>query len=171
MRKKLFYTLILGFLVVVPIYLLLNIYFHLKEEDELKLGYKVPKFSLSMLDGSRISSEDFYGSYYLLVFFSTDCVECAGQINVINEMFSEMQDHGLKILLVSKDNRRNTKRFLNENNVSLNVAIDEKGIFKKIFKSVRVPSLFLINYEGGLIYIKRGFTNRKELRHIMSGLS
>jgi len=159
--KKILIALVLIIIIGIPIYLLVKGYFNVKIEGKLEVGDKVPDFTMNSLNGEKISSKDYLGSIYLLVFFNTRCPDCLESLDNLKKSLNKQKDLEIKVLLVSKDNRKRTKKFVEENRINFSVFIDEEDLSRKKFKTIIIPSFFLINDEGILIDKIHGYVRRE----------
>ena len=67
-------------------------------------GTKAPDFSLPDQDGHKVSLSDFSGRKLVLVFYPLDFSPvCTDQLNVYNEVLSELESQGVQMYGVSVD--------------------------------------------------------------------
>ncbi|HIC84959.1 MAG TPA: TlpA family protein disulfide reductase, partial [Desulfobacterales bacterium] len=83
-------------------------------KGEAESGPVAPNFSLSSIEGDRISLKDFRGSIVLIDFWATWCPPCRMSIPELVRLQREYEDEGLVILGVSLDDPAQAQTFLQE---------------------------------------------------------
>ena len=70
----------------------------------IEAGSAAPDFTLSDQDGESVSLSDFRRQTVVLVFYQADFSSvCTDQLSVYQEMLSELEGHGVKLLGISVD--------------------------------------------------------------------
>jgi len=78
----------------------------------------------------------------------------------MNAMHEKYSDAGLKIIAVNLDTEsEKALRFLKRIPADFTVAYDPEGKVPKLYKLSVVPSFYLINREGEIVYKHSGFRN------------
>jgi cytochrome c biogenesis protein CcmG, thiol:disulfide interchange protein DsbE len=151
-------------------------------------GNLAPTFYLTDLKGEDFFASKVYGdkakepSAIVLSFFATWCIPCraeAPQLQILTQEFP-----GIQFYLVSvKDPSDKVLRWLNMNNVELPVLLDTYGKTAEKFgvignesnggKSKTLPTLFVINGNGVIIYEHSGYVegDEKDLKKILETLN
>ncbi len=57
--------------------------------DIVKVGDTLPEFSVTMSDGTTVSTEDLRGSVSLIMFFYTGCSDCREVLPIVNQLYLE----------------------------------------------------------------------------------
>ena len=163
--RRFFIILALLIILCLPSYILFSLYKITKIDGELEIGEKIPEFSVIDLKGEEINSESYLGQNFLLIFFTPKCPNCRWVIDDLKEI-SEFKE--IRVFLISRDTQERTLKFIEKEKVNFPIFFDKKNILRKKFKSLIVPSLFLINREGILVYKSYGYINKEKLKEVLS---
>lgn len=119
------------------------------QEKELKVGDSLPSFSVTMVDGSIVTSEWLSQNISCVVFFHTSCPDCQKTLPEIQKIYNEYSVKGVRFALISRE----------EENLSISEFWKEKGftmpyspqstreVYNK-FAQTRVPRVYLSDKEG-----------------------
>jgi cytochrome c biogenesis protein CcmG, thiol:disulfide interchange protein DsbE len=148
---------------------------------------QAPTFYLNDLAGEDFFASKVYGekakapSVVVLSFFATWCIPCraeAPQLQILDHEFPEIQFY----LVSVKDKPELVLKWLNDVKIEMPVLLDIYGRTAKKFNVIgesetgsdvaSLPSLFVINKEGKIIYQHTGYSpgDEKELRLILETL-
>lgn len=151
-------TLIISALIIIII-LPLSIYIYLRiqisKSSLLKLGEKAPYIELKTVEGREFSLKKNEGKKTLIVFFKTDCLYCLKQLANLNEIKDKINSK-LEIIAISESDERKTREFIETYKIDFMILIDDKGIFKNIYRSSSFPSLYLLDEEMRVRYRRSG---------------
>jgi len=135
---------------------------------------KAADFSLQG-DESVISLADYKGKVVYLDFWASWCVPCRQSFPFMNTMHEKYSDDGLKVIAINLDTERDkAKRFLKIIPANFTIAYDPAGTVPELYKLSVVPSLYLINGDGEIVYKHAGFRNSQseklesEIRRVLS---
>jgi len=121
------------------------------------LADKAPDFSLQG-DGETINLSSYKGKVVYLDFWASWCVPCRQSFPFMNEMHEKYSDEGLKVIAVNLDTEQNkAASFLKQIPADFTVAYDPQGKVPDLYKVSVVPSFYLINREGNVVYKHSGF--------------
>jgi len=127
------------------------------KKQELKLGQHpllgkdAPDYSLRMLDGSEVTSEDLKDKIVVLDFWATWCTPCMKAMPVIAKTVQSYADQDVVFYAVNVgENASLVKGFAEEQNWGVNVAVDPQGDMIESLAAKRIP-LTLVIAKGGLI--------------------
>ena len=140
-----------------------------RDSSVLKVGGKLPDFTLFRSDGSAVSSNEISQSPALLMFFRGNwCPLCMAQIKEIADQYQTLDKRGVKIYLISPQSSENTQELASRFSVPmtflvdtdlksarlLKIAIDDAvpmGVFGYDVDSV-MPTVIMLNNEGEIIF-------------------
>jgi thiol-disulfide isomerase/thioredoxin len=120
---------------------------------ELARARLAPPFSVTTLDGTRISMDDLQGKVVLLDFWATWCGPCREALPHIREVARKFQGQPLVILSVSLDNdQQKWKDFVAKNEMTWPQYFDGgfAGSIAKMFSVSAIPHTFTIDADGVL---------------------
>jgi len=120
---------------------------------ELARARMAPAFSITTLDGSRISMDDLQGKVVLLDFWATWCGPCREALPHMREIAKKFQGQPLVILSVSLDSdEQKWKEFIEKNEMTWPQYRDGgfTGSIAKLFGVTAIPHTFTIDADGVL---------------------
>jgi len=112
-----------------------------------------PPFSVTTLDGQRMSMDDLQGKVVLLDFWATWCVPCREALPHIRQVAKKFQGEPLLILSVSLDSEEQKwKDFIVKNEMTWPQYRDGSfsGPIAKMFSVNAIPHTFTVDADGVL---------------------
>ena len=152
-----------------------------------KVGDPSPVFSLPDLQNNYVFLRDYSGkelrkpwknkTKYVVVmsFFATWCAPCKKEIPYLEKLKKEYAADKIKFFLIDVGEEREVlDSFLKKNSISLTVLHDRYQQTAEKFGATSLPRLIVIDKEGTISLIKKGFKNGdtflKEMRTLLSEL-
>ena len=122
-----------------------------------ELGQSVAEFDLpGFASAQKIS--DLKGKWVYLDFWASWCVPCRQSFPFMNEMQTKLQGKNIQIIAVNVDAKRaDADRFLTQNQANFAMAFDSKGDLPRRMNLKSMPTSYLINPQGKVVYIHTGF--------------
>jgi thiol-disulfide isomerase/thioredoxin len=120
---------------------------------ELARARMAPAFSITTLDGQRMSMDDLQGKVVLLDFWATWCVPCREALPHIQKVAKKFQGEPLLILSVSLDSEEQKwKEFVVKNEMTWPQYRDGSfsGPIARMFSVNAIPHTFTIDADGVL---------------------
>jgi cytochrome c biogenesis protein CcmG, thiol:disulfide interchange protein DsbE len=118
------------------------------------------KLSLTTRDG-KIEADSLRGKVVLVDFWASWCVPCKQSFPWLHEMHNRYTAKGLRVVAVNLDKQRDkSDAFLDANTVPFTIAYDPFGKTAEAFQVKAMPSSFLFNRAGELIYSHAGFDRK-----------
>lgn len=97
-----------------------------RDASMLKVGNKLPEFSLQDLRGDTVSSSQFQGKPTLFLFYRGNwCPLCMAQIKEIAHEYQSLQRRGAQIVLVSPQPHKHTQKLAEKHDVPFIYMIDK----------------------------------------------
>lgn len=114
------------------------------------INEKAPEFELPNLSGDKITLSEYRGGKSAIVFFwATWCPHCRVQLKELNGMNAQMEEKGIKVVLVDLgENASLVKKYVEKNNIQMEVFLDENSYLSEDYGLIGLPTFVLINKEG-----------------------
>jgi peroxiredoxin len=127
-----------------------------------KQGEKAPDFTLPDLDGNNATLSKITGKGPVYInFWATWCGPCKREIPELVKLYAEYEDRGFKVLAISIDDSRTqgkVKSFVKNYSMDFPILLDSNGdVFRRKYKARAVPYGFLIDNDGNVIHVARGY--------------
>jgi thiol-disulfide isomerase/thioredoxin len=117
-----------------------------------------PTFNLPG-ENTNIELKKYRGKVVMLDFWASWCEPCRQSFSWMNKMQARYGKDGFKIVAVNLDeSQKDAQHFLKKYPAEFDIAYDPKGKTADAYKLSVMPSSFLINKKGQVIYKHRGFT-------------
>lgn len=126
--------------------------------DGIAPGERAPEFTLPDIAGRLVSLADLRGRSLLLIFGSTTCSPCRALIPDLN-VFARDHESDLGVLYLSRGEPDETRRFIDELEVRVPVALHSDSELPDTYKARVTPFAFLIDGEG--IVRAKGLANNR----------
>lgn len=126
-------------------------------------GVSAPNFEIATLDGRKVDLQSYTDQGPLLLFFwTTWCHYCKGEMHAIQDLKEEYSPHGLQILGINpgwRDSERRAKAFRRRQGLDLSLAFDQSMRLGSKYMLQGVPTLFLVDNQGTVIYRGHGISS------------
>lgn len=118
-------------------------------------GGKVPAFTIDLVEGGSISSEDLKGRYYLIDFWASWCAPCLVEIDSLHALYPEIRDR-CEVVCVALDlpsRVEHVKRVRGWEMPWYNSIVSEglAGEIARLFEVNAVPASFLVDPSGSIV--------------------
>lgn len=123
----------------------------------LDVGNTAPAFSLASNRG-KLDSASLKSKLVYVDFWASWCVPCKQSFPWMNEMQAKYADRGLHVLAINVDAKAaDAEKFLKQVPAKFQVAFDSSGETPKQFSVKSMPSSYLIDGSGRVVYVHTGF--------------
>jgi peroxiredoxin len=114
-----------------------------------------PDFSLTDVNGNKVSLKDFRGKSVLINFWATWCGPCREELPSLQALHEKLSGEGFVVLAINIDRRNpdRVKKYMKEYNLSFPVPIDPSQQVRKKYYIMGLPVSYLVDPNGKL----RGF--------------
>jgi peroxiredoxin len=120
-----------------------------------------PEFEASLLDGSPVSLADYAGAPMLLHFWATWCPICRLEEG---EILRVSRSHPVLTVAMQSGSAGEVEAHLTEREQELAVINDPAGTLARRYGVRAVPSTFIIDRDGQIVFRKQGYAPPLELR-------
>jgi peroxiredoxin len=135
----------------------------------LQVGDQAPQFSLPLFDATEVFTSPTSGKPSLLVFFETDCPTCHLTIPYLNRLARELDEANRIVIGISQDNENATGEIIKQLTIEFPVAIDSDLYVTRAYDPQAVPTLFLLNGKGEIVFTQLAF-DKNDLNTIAAKL-
>lgn len=138
-------------------------------------GEKAPNFSAAKLEGKgSLGLSDYRGKVVYLDFWASWCAPCLKAVPALETLREEFPASKFQILAVNLDKRTNKAlKFLADQSIGYPSVSNPKGDIPGKFDLETMPSSYLIDQNGVVRYVHKGFRDgdldviRKEVARLM----
>jgi peroxiredoxin len=128
-------------------------------------GSEAPNFKTKLIDGQEVQLSDYKGQVVLINIWATWCAPCREETPELVDLYEEYKDDGFVVLGVSMDKQGLSvvKPFMEKYEVTYPMIIDDGTVTKKYDPSMGIPTTYIINKEGHMVYYAVGAVSKREL--------
>ncbi len=120
-----------------------------------EVGQPAPDYSAISLAGDSVSLQELEGKVVLLNVWATWCHPCREEIPVLQTLHEQHAEEGLAVIGVSVDTRgekASVSEFIDDFGMTYPVWLDPAERVSSTFRLVGVPSTFLIDRSGTIVW-------------------
>lgn len=120
-----------------------------------EVGSPAPAYSAVSLQGDSVSLAGLRGEAVLLNVWATWCHPCREEIPALQALHERYKGQGLQVVGVSVDaggEEANVREFANSFGVTYPIWLDPQERVSSTFRTLGVPSTFLIDREGKILW-------------------
>ena len=122
------------------------------------VGQSAPQFSSVSVAGARVDLSQYRGQVVYLDFWASWCGPCRLTLPWMNSMQKKYATQGLTVLAVNEDSKRESvDQALRDLSPSFTALLDSGGAIATQFSLPTMPSSFLIDREGNVRAVFKGF--------------
>ena len=112
-----------------------------------------PDFTLTNLEGQKVTLSSYRGKVVVLNFWGTWCEPCKAEMPSLNKLYLEHRDKGLVVLAISIDpSEQNVKSFISHKGYSIPVLIDNnKEVYFDTYGLFGLPVSVIIDRDGTIV--------------------
>ncbi|HHV64936.1 MAG TPA: TlpA family protein disulfide reductase [Peptococcaceae bacterium] len=128
-------------------------------------GSEAPDFTLTNIEGKRVSLSDLRGKNVFLNFWASWCEPCKDEMPDLEQIWQEYQERDLVVLTVNTGESQETvKKYIEENGYTFQVLLDSNLTVARLYNTSNIPASFFINKEGIVIEKKEGFMSGADMK-------
>lgn len=115
------------------------------------MDYPAPELEVMTLDGVPVSLADFHGSVVLVNLWATWCPPCRQEMPTLNAFYEQYKNQGFVLIAIDQEESREVvEPFVEEFGLTFPVWLDEDHLAQQAFKTVHLPSSYVIGRDGGV---------------------
>ena len=112
-----------------------------------------PDFKLADLDGETHSLASYQGKPLIINFWATWCPPCRAELPSMNRAWQKIKDEGINMVAVNVGESEDTVfAFMGQYPIDFTVLLDETGEIINQWPIKGLPTTFVLNKEGKLVY-------------------
>jgi cytochrome c biogenesis protein CcmG/thiol:disulfide interchange protein DsbE len=116
-----------------------------------EMDYSAPELELTTLDGAPVSLADFRGRVVLVNLWATWCPPCREEMPTLNSFYEQYKDQGFVLIAINQEESREVvEPFVEEFGLTFPVWLDEDYLAEDAFKTVHLPSSYVIGRDGNV---------------------
>jgi thiol-disulfide isomerase/thioredoxin len=136
-----------------------------------EMDYPAPKLNLMTLDGSPVFLEDFRDRIVLVNLWATWCPPCRQEMPILNAFYEQYEDQGFVLISIDQEETREVVQpFVEEFGLSFPVWLDEDYLAQQAFKTVNLPSSYVIDRAGRVRLMWIGAISQEKLEQYVPKL-
>ncbi|NCS88499.1 MAG: TlpA family protein disulfide reductase [Ignavibacteria bacterium] len=123
-----------------------------------------PEFTLTDMEGNKVSLADLKGKIIIIDFWATWCGPCKSSFPGMQKAVNKYaEDENVKFLFINTWERaenklQNAKDFIQQNNYTFKVLMDENNEVITKYKVSGIPTKFILGKDGNIKFISIGFS-------------
>ncbi len=143
-----------------------------EKQVQLKVGEVAPRFTLTGLDGRKITvPDDFRGKVVVIRFWADWCTACAREMPAVDYVYHKYRERGLVVLAVNVGQPRDVAQaFVTNLKISYPVLLDTYSLTAKKYGVRGVPFTFILDRSGVIRNKVFGDTERKTFEGMIVNL-
>ncbi len=115
-----------------------------------QIGKLAPVFSLTDVNGKKVTLSEYSGKVILINFWATFCGPCKAEMPSLNNLFLALKNDGLIVLAISTDDtEKPVQSFIKEKAIAFPVLMDkDQEVYFDQYGVLGLPTSFLIDRDG-----------------------
>ncbi len=121
------------------------------------VSYPAPELQLHSLDGEPVNLADYRGQVVLVNMWATWCPPCKQEMPDLQAYYQAHQEQGFVIIGINDGETADVVRpFVAEYGLTFPVWLDERGLSEKAFRTINLPSSYVIDRQGTVRFAWKG---------------
>ncbi len=139
------------------------------------MAVQAPLFTLKDAQNRTVSLKKQRGNVVYVDFWASWCTPCKQSFPWMNEIQQRYGKKGLRVIAINLDeNPKDAERFLQQVPANFTIAYDPSGKVAEKYDLQVMPSSYLVDRKGKLVYLHRGFKggDKRDMEaHIVKALN
>jgi len=135
-------------------------------------NYPAPELTLSDVQGVSHSLTDYHGQVVLVNLWATWCEPCKDEMPALQSFYDEYRENGFVVIAINDgESQSDVLQFLDEYDLTFPVWLDPTyKATQDVFKTIGLPTSFVIDRSGSVRFYWVGGINRKTLESTVAPL-
>ncbi len=130
------------------------------QSSAIEIGKEAPDFSLSDINGNKVSLSSFTGKVVILDFFATWCPPCKMEVPDFIELEKTYGNKGFAMIGVALVKSGEAKEFAGKMGINYPILVDD-GKASEIYGPIRsIPTTFIIDKSGKIVKMYIGYREK-----------
>lgn len=132
------------------------------------IGYQLPDFEATTMDGKKISNHSLKGKITIINFWFTACRPCVAEIPGFDHIIEKYGRDKLNYISIGRDSKEEVSEFLDKHPWRFDHIVDAESLIKGEFMFMwGFPTTMVINEAGEIIHaINRGKSGPGAVEHL-----
>jgi len=123
-----------------------------------KVSGPAPDFTLKSRSGENIKLSELRGDVVMINFWASWCAPCRQEMPLLEDIYEKYGDLGFTLLGVNvEEDSAPALDLLRQIPVSFPILFDNANKVSKLYKVVAMPSTVLVDRDGNMRYLHRGY--------------
>jgi thiol-disulfide isomerase/thioredoxin len=123
-----------------------------------EVGQTAPVFTLPTAKGDPVALDKLRGKVVYVDFWASWCGPCRRSFPWMNDMQQKYGSKGFVVVGINVDKKRSdADKFLAQVPANFTIGFDEAGATPSAYAVKGMPSSYLIDAKGNVVYVERGF--------------
>lgn len=119
---------------------------------------KAPDFTLKNMKGENVKLSEHQGEVVMINFWASWCAPCRQEMPILNDLYRKYRDAGFTLLAVNvEEDTKGAKKMARDLRVVFPVLFDTTNEVSKKYDVQAMPSTILVDRDGNLRYLHRGY--------------
>ncbi|MFK5925617.1 MAG: TlpA disulfide reductase family protein [Desulfuromusa sp.] len=117
------------------------------------VGNTAPDFTLTDMQGQKVTLSQFRGKVVILNFWATWCPPCREEMPSMERLYRDLESKGLVILAVNveENGKKVVSQFLQKTPYSFPILLDSENVAQNAYGVFRFPESFIIDRNGVVV--------------------
>ena len=131
----------------------------------IKVNYSAPELTLNDTEGISRSLADYRGQVVLVNLWATWCIPCTKEMPALQSFYNKYKDRGFVVIAINDgDHQPDVLQFIKDYKLTFPVWLDPTyTATERAFKTMNLPSSFVIDRDGTIQYMWVGGISRETL--------
>ncbi len=134
-----------------------------------EVNYPAPDLRLNDLRGKPVSVKDYLGKVTLVNMWATWCPPCKAEMPTLEAFYKKYKDDGFIIVGINDGEAPHVvASFVQDFGLTFPIWLDQQYLSEKAFKTINLPSSFVIDRNGTIRLMWIGAISKKALENYVS---